>query len=703
MSTLPESSLPQRLTPFEAVEAAYPHALVNIQRALGRELPVLVECDKELIPYVYKAIRDRLRKQGLKAMYLDGRPGQDSQVQGIVPNLILQIRDAVRGAVDRKVVVLPHLDLLATSSGGLTSDAREVIGLLYENPNLLWVGFKDPSFPLPRVIENLFPHHEPIAGVERDRLQHLVTQAESRKLGEGLPVYTLYKYVSGIHAVRLRRLLQSMDGEDYPADPSHALQQLRSGTLTGGMSVPEVDLRGDIGGYAKVKDRLQSEILDILARKDALDDPASIERIEALVPRGMIFWGPPGTGKTLFAKAMASALGAAVIIVSGPELKSKWHGESEQNIRRVFMQARQSAPAIIVFDELDSIASARGSNLGDGGVGHSMVNQLLTELDGFRSNEMVFVVGTTNFPESLDPALLRPGRFEFKLHIPYPGADDRRAILGIYDAKFGLQMTDRALDYAVKRTSGPVEGGAGRYTGDHLEALCRALARHRVREDLDRPTGADDIDTVLEAFVDRPKLTPEEERVVATHESGHAVVAMLCENLPPIDRISIRGDLGGALGYVSYDTAVNQHVQTRNELLDRLAVLFGGREAEDLLLDDLSFGSAHDLEQASGMARWMVERVAIGAERLGVQGFPADQTLSESRRARLEEEVELLLSAARQRCRTLLEEHLDQVRSLTELLLERKVIERTTFEALRENGDGGGPTNDAQADRTPAR
>ena len=132
-------------------------------------------------------------------------------------------------------------------------------------------------------------------------------------------------------------------------------------------------------------------------------------------------------------------------------MKSKWVGESEENLRQIFHRARQSAPAIIVFDELDSFASARGTYTGSG-VEHSMVNQLLTEMDGFHREEMVFVVGTTNFVEILDPALLRPGRFEFHLHIPYPAADDRRAILKIYDQKMRLQMTDEALEYAVRRT-----------------------------------------------------------------------------------------------------------------------------------------------------------------------------------------------------------------------------------------------------------
>ncbi len=233
---------------------------------------------------------------------------------------------------------------------------------------------------MPHVIQDLFARHVSILGVARERLRHLVTQREARKLGTGFDPYELYKYVSGVNAVRLRRLLGALEGVDYPADPRPAYAQLRRATVQNQFEMPDVDLDEDVGGYAKVKSRLRREILDILTKKAEASDPETIKKIEALVPRGMIFWGPPGTGKTLFAKAMATALGAAVIVVSGPELKSKWVGESEENLRQVFARARQSAPSIIVFDELDAFAAARGTFTGSG-VEHSMVNQLLTEMD----------------------------------------------------------------------------------------------------------------------------------------------------------------------------------------------------------------------------------------------------------------------------------------------------------------------------------
>jgi cell division protease FtsH len=180
---------------------------------------------------------------------------------GLIGTMIAQLRDAVRGPVERRVVVLPHLDLLTTSQGGLTGEAREVIPLLYENPELVWLGFKDPSFPLPKVIENLFPHWVAILGTPRPRLRHLITQKESRKFGREFSPWQLYKYVSGVNVVRLRKLLSTLEGEDYPADPKRAYQQLRQATLSAAMEVPTIDLTTDIGGYTKVKQRLTAEIV----------------------------------------------------------------------------------------------------------------------------------------------------------------------------------------------------------------------------------------------------------------------------------------------------------------------------------------------------------------------------------------------------------------------------------------------------------
>lgn len=712
-----EKDLPAELTPDQAVEAAYAAELAAVAGKLARGLPCLVECDKELAPYLYKNLRDRLKQQKIQSAYLDGRPRGDEPAGpvpvGLMGTMIAQLREAVRGAVERRVVVLPHLDLLTTSQGGLTAEAREVIPLLYENPELVWLGFKDPSFALPKVIENLFPHRTSLLGVARPRLRYLVTQREARKFGRQFNPWALYKHVSGVNPVRLRRLLSTLEGEDYPAESKRAYRQLRQATLVGQLEVPEVDLDRDIGGYDKVKERLRKEILDVLQLKDKATDADEIAQLEELLPRGLIFWGPPGTGKTFFAKAMAASIGAAVTVVSGPELKSRWVGESEENLRQIFHRARQSAPSIIVFDELDSFATARGTYTGSG-VEHSMVNQLLTEMDGFRSEELVFVVGTTNYVESLDPALLRPGRFEFHLYVPYPDNDDRREILKIYDRKMKLGMTEEALEFAVRRTADFVEGAASgtRYSGDHLNALCRSVARIRLREKRTDPTVPGDVERALTEYLEMPELTPKEERVVATHEAGHAVVALFSPHSPPIDRITIRGDTAGALGYVRYQDRQHKFVVTRNEMLDTIAVLMGGREAEQLLLDDLSIGSAEDLRRATIVARTLVEELGMGGDETGVLRFNADDKqqrhphLSEEQKSALDRRVKAVVEEGRARAASLLGENRAVLESLRDLLLEKKTIDAKALRELLPAADpsrNGDAAKRIEADPEPAK
>jgi cell division protease FtsH len=684
---IPEKDLPLQLSVEQAVEAAYAAELAEMASKLQRGLPTLVECDKDLAPHLYVNVRNRLKPSGLKCIYLDGRTtGNDAQAGGmpvgLIGTMINQLREAVRGAIERRVVVLPHLDLLTTSQGGLTSEAKEVIPLLYENPELVWVGFKDPSFQLPRVIENLFPHRLSLLGIARPRLRHLVTQRESRKFGREFNPWALYKYVSGVNAVRLRKLLSTLEGEDYPADPRGAYRQVRQATLGGTLEVPNIDLDRDIGGYAQVKDRLRKEILDVLAFKDRCTNAEEIARLEDLIPKGMIFWGPPGTGKTLFAKAMATALGAALTVVSGPELKSRWVGESEENLRQIFHRARQSAPSVIVFDELDSFASARGTYTGSG-VEHSMVNQLLTEMDGFHREELVFVVGTTNFVEILDPALLRPGRFEFHLYIPYPDAGDRRDILKIYDEQMKLRMSAETLEYTVTRTKHLVPGAAaGTYfSGDHLNALCRAVARIRLREARSDETRPDDIERALTEWVKNPPQTPAEERIIATHEAGHAVCSLFCPHAPPIERISLLDNVMGAAGYVAHQDPAHRYVRTRNQMLDDLCVLMGGREAEQLLLDDLTWGASHDLQQATKLAREMLEVYGMGTDEIGPMCFRAEKDmrdrepgLSHAQREVLDRAVRKLLDEARQRAGRILSENRDLLEKLRDLLVRDKVI-----------------------------
>jgi cell division protease FtsH len=683
-----EKDLPASLTPEAAVESAYSQELADIASKLVRGLPVLVECDKELAPYMFMNLRGRLREAKLQCIYLDGR--QRDQQQGAMPmgligTMIAQLRDAVRGAVERRVVVLPHLDLLTTSQGGLTGEAREVIPLLYENPELVWLGFKDPSFPLPKVIENLFPAWTSILGISRNRLRHLITQKESRKFGRQFSPWQLYKYVSGVNAVRLRKLLSTLEGEDYPADPKRAYAQVRQATLSGSMEIPSVDLDNDIGGYKKVKQRLKAEILDVLAKRDKATDADEIARLEELIPRGMIFWGPPGTGKTFFAKSIAASIGAAITIVSGPELKSKWVGESEENLRQIFHKARQSAPSIIVFDELDSFATARGTYTGSG-VEHSMVNQLLTEMDGFHKDELVFVVGTTNFVESLDPALLRPGRFEFHLHIPYPDDADRREILKIYDKKMRLQFTEEALEYAVRRTGDNYITPTGTpFSGDHLNALCRAVARLRMREDIKGETGPKLIERGLTEFEERLELSDKDAVMVATHETGHFLVSIFCPNHAPPEKVTIQSDMPWAPFFTSFRHDRKKIGHSRNELLDILCVLYGGIEAERVLVGDVSTGASgmgspnSDLARASDLAELIVEVCGMSNLAAPLRSFRNHKgervVLSGGMAEAIDRQVNTIIVEAQARAAAILSKHKAELLAIRDELVQKKTIE----------------------------
>jgi cell division protease FtsH len=687
-----ENELPQELTAEEAVEAAYASELAEVSSKLQRGLPTLIECDKDLAPYLYLNIRNRLRAVNLRCLYLDGRPRQEDQQQGAMPmgmmgTMIAQLREAVRGAVERRVVVLPHLDLLTTSQGGLTAEAREVIPLLYENPELVWLGYKDPSFQVPKVIENLFPHRLSLLGLSRTRLRHLITRKESRKFGRQFNPWALYKYVSGINAVRLRKLLSTLEGEDYPANAQNAYRQLRQATLGGTLEVPTISLDADIGGYAKVKEQLRNEILNLLSRKEQLTSEEQIKGIEELLPKGMIFWGPPGTGKTLFAKAMASEIGAAVTVVSGPELKSKWVGESEENLRQIFHKARQSAPTIIVFDEIDSFATARGTYTGSG-VEHSMVNQLLTEMDGFHKEEMVFIVGTTNFAESLDPALLRPGRFEFHLHIPYPDKDARREIIKIYDKKMSLKMTDESIEYAVRRTGeGYTTAQGTAFSGDHLNAMCRSMARIRMREGRTDASTPEDVERALTEYDEKLNLTPREEKLLATHEAGHAVCSLYSDHSRPIERITIKSENSWAAAYVKYQDDPSRRLGlTYKQMMNDLTVLYGGIEAERLLLDDVSTGAAgSDLVRGTELAHFIVEFCGMGGEDLGLRQFRHPETgerlhnLSEEQLAIIDRQVNERIAEARASAAKTLRDNKVVLETLRNLLVEKKTIDARTL------------------------
>ena len=701
--TLAIAALPVEVRVEDAVEMACAEDVTFIEERLRRGMSVLVECDKELALHVYLAVRGRLRRsagskeRAPQIVIVDGRPREgEEEGRGTLARMLTQLTTAIRGSVERTIIVILHLDVLTTTHTSLTMEAREAIPLLYENPEAVLLGFRDPSFSLPRVIEGVFAVRREIVGVPRESLGKIVTQREAQALdAESFDPFALYKYVSGQNPVRLRRLMAAI-GLRRQALPGRSqatavYRELRRQTVSEDIELPNVDLEKDIGGYPEVKLRLREELLDLLARKDSLGSEGEIQALEGLLPRGIIFHGPPGTGKTYFAKAMATAMDATVIIVSGPELKSKWVGESEENLRRVFRQARRAAPAVVVFDEIDAFAHARGTYQGSG-VEHSMVNQLLTEMDGFRGSESVFVVGTTNFLESLDGALLRPGRFEFLLEIPAPGVQDRREIVAIYDRKLELKLSTALQEHLVRRTEGLAERERGLpFTGDHIYAVCRALKRQVIRtgtaeftpEDIDRALQRKTRATVV--------LSPQEERVVAVHEAGHALLAMVIEHATPPERISIAADMEGALGYVLRAARARPYAITAADMRADICVGLGGLCAERMLLGEVSIGAHTDLQQVNRIARAMVESYGMGVS-TGVlvrleEEQRHDHGRSEGLRARVDAEVAGILEKELARASELLATNRGLVEALVELLLVRKVLDRAELRALT---DGGG-------------
>lgn len=730
MGVLRLDQLPLELTSAQAVEAAYGAELDTICERLRSRLSVLVECDKGLTQQLYILIRDRLKRgprspmacalvtglprrrrgsaplaTGPGAVPPNQREGAAAPVEapladdgGYLRTFLGNLRSILEEAIGRDdgVVVLPHLDLLTTTTkSGLTDLARETLAWIHENPNCTLLGFKDPAFEIPRPVEDAFTIKLSLLGLRREVIGSLLLRREARKFTDDeLNPYRFYKYVSGCNALRFRRLMGAFDtAPDFdPRRPETAdalYRQLREMTLLADFEVPNVDLERDIGGYEGIKQALRRDVLELLARRDAATDERTVEAIEEAMPKGIILHGPPGTGKTFFAKALATALDATLIVVSGPELKERWVGASEENLRRVFTRARHSAPSIIVFDELDSIAARRGTYDG-AGVEHSMVNQLLTEMDGFRSSELVFVVGTTNYLSVIDPALLRPGRFEMQLEIPYPDESDRRAILDVYRQRFALDMDDAVRDYLVTRTGDFVDYDSQlRCTGDHLYAACRALKRREIRDGAFQVTRRH-IDEVLS----RPRhgdlnVSPAELRVVAHHEAGHALCAQFLPHTPNVRKISIvPGELNlPALGVMLQQARENQHIITREELLDHIAVALGGRLAEELALGAVSNGAQNDLAQASTLARAMVEELGMGA---GVGHQSLRNGVGDARRremggnlaAQVDQDVAALLAEAEQRARGVLEARLALLAQLADTLLAQRTLEDEALAAV---------------------
>ena len=440
----------------------------------------------------------------------------------------------------------------------------------------------------------------------------------------------------------------------------------------------------DIAGI----DEARGELMEIV---DFLKNPARYRRLGGKIPKGVLLVGAPGTGKTLLAKAVAGEAGVPFFSLTGSNFVEMFVGVGAARVRDLFVQAQAKAPSIVFIDELDAVGKARGVNPGFGGHDEheQTLNQLLAELDGFDTQAGVIILAATNRPEILDPALLRPGRFDRQVVIDRPDLKGREKILEVHTRKVTLAP---GLDLSV------IAGRTPGFVGADLANLVNEAALHAAREGKDA-VALTDFDQAIDRIVgglERKSriISPKEKEIVAHHEAGHALVAESREHADKVSKISIIPRGVAALGYTQQQPTEDRYLMTRAELLDRLDVLLGGRVAEEIIFGDVSTGAHDDLQRASDLARHMVTQYGM-SDALGLGTFErprqalflrgpsvSEREYSADTARVIDDEMRKLLEAARQRVRETLEEKRNILEALAKLLIEKEAVDRNALTTL---------------------
>jgi cell division protease FtsH len=438
----------------------------------------------------------------------------------------------------------------------------------------------------------------------------------------------------------------------------------------------------DVAGAHGAKRELQ-EIIEFLKT------PEKFQRLGGEIPKGVLLVGPPGTGKTLLARAVAGEADAPFFNITGSDFMEMFVGVGASRVRELFKDAKKAAPSIIFIDELDSIGRRRGAGLGGGNDEREQtLNQMLSELDGFEPNENVIVMAATNRPDILDPALLRPGRFDRRITVDLPTMKDRLEILKIHARNKPLG-DDVDLERVARGTPG--------FSGADLENLLNEAALIAARRDKDR-IESDDINEARDKVImglerENMALTEEERRLLAFHEGGHAVVAASLPHSDPIHKVTII-PRGRAMGVTQQLPERDRYLYARDYMLDRMAVMMGGRAAEELYMDTITSGAENDLKQATELARRMVldwgmsprlGHVALGGESQNVflgEQIAQKRNYSETTAREVDEEIRSILEEAYQRAKNVLQEKKEGLERVVEALLEHEEISGETLLSL---------------------
>ena len=435
----------------------------------------------------------------------------------------------------------------------------------------------------------------------------------------------------------------------------------------------------DVAGEDEAKESL-AEIVDYL------HNPGKYKEIGAAMPKGILLVGPPGTGKTMLAKAVAGEADVPFFSMSGSEFVEMFVGMGASKVRDLFKQAKEKAPCIVFIDEIDAIGKKRDGQIGGNDEREQTLNQLLTEMDGFEGNTGVIILAATNRPESLDPALTRPGRFDRRVPVELPDLKGREEILKVHARKIRV---DANVDYnkIARMASGA--------SGAELANIVNEAALRAVRDGRSSATQADleeSIEVVIAGYQKKNAiLTDQEKRIVAYHEIGHALVAARQSNSAPVQKITIVPRTSGALGYTMQVEEGNHYLMSKDEIENKIATYTGGRAAEELVFGSVTTGASNDIEQATRLARAMITRYGmsedfdmVAMETVNNQylGGDASLTCSAETQTQIDRQVVALVKAQHEKAAKILRENREKLDQLAQFLYERETITGEEFMSI---------------------